>query len=84
MVLKVTRSSLTMVIGAVGSGKSTLLAALLGQVSQEAGSVEAYGSIAFCSQEPFIMHATVRDNILFHKEYNESRCVEIVVVTRIE
>eukprot|EP00178_Gracilaria_changii_P002467 TRINITY_DN1365_c0_g1_i1.p1 TRINITY_DN1365_c0_g1~~TRINITY_DN1365_c0_g1_i1.p1 ORF type:complete len:1373 (-),score=181.48 TRINITY_DN1365_c0_g1_i1:480-4598(-) len=65
---------LVAVVGPTGSGKSTLLAGLLGEVpiiDGEAG-VRQGRSISFCDQVPFIQNATVRDNILFGKPYDEA------------
>lgn len=39
------------IVGAVGSGKSTLLQSVLGEVTMEAGSVEADPSIAYVPQQ---------------------------------
>ena len=36
------------------------------------------GSIAYVPQTPFIMNATLRDNILFGKEYNEERYQKVI------
>lgn len=57
---------LIVVVGTVGSGKSSLLTALLGEVEIVAGRVSMRTShVAYHSQTPFILNATVRDNILF-------------------
>lgn len=56
---------LVAVVGGVGSGKSSVLAAILGEVQRVSGSLHVDGSLAYHSQIPFIMNATVRDNILF-------------------
>jgi ATP-binding cassette subfamily C (CFTR/MRP) protein 1 len=56
---------LVAVVGGVGSGKSSVLAAILGEVRNVAGNVDVTGTLAYHSQIPFIMNATVRDNILF-------------------
>ncbi|MFM8482795.1 MAG: ABC transporter ATP-binding protein [Actinomycetota bacterium] len=62
--LCVAPGSLTAVVGATGSGKTTLLEALAGLVPIVAGTVEfAGGSSAMVFQEPFLLGATVRDNI---------------------
>ncbi|CAN8074321.1 unnamed protein product [Agarophyton chilense] len=65
---------LVAVVGPTGSGKSTLLAGLLGEVPIVDGeaAVRQGLSISFCDQVPFIQNATVRDNILFGKPYNEA------------
>jgi ATP-binding cassette, subfamily C (CFTR/MRP), member 1 len=53
------------VVGGVGCSKSTLLGALLGEVTCLSGQVEVNGRLAYYSQSPFIINASVRDNILF-------------------
>ena len=66
------------VIGPVGAGKSSLLSALVGEMMPGPGSPplpEWTGapSLAYVGQEAFILSATIRDNILFGREYSESR-----------
>ena len=45
------------------------------------GKVAVKGSIAYVSQQAWIMNATVRDNILFGEMYDEERSV-IITVTK--
>lgn len=65
------------VVGFVGSGKSTLINTLLGEVRVLSGTNSVRGSLSYFSQQPFILNATVRDNILFghvnDEEIDESR-----------
>ncbi|KAJ0393810.1 hypothetical protein ATCC90586_001341 [Pythium insidiosum] len=73
---RVRAGELWVVQGAVGSGKSSLCAALLGEMTKRTGSVYVGGSVAFCSQQPWIQHRTLRDNVLFglpmdRKKYNK-------------
>lgn len=56
---------LVAVVGGVGCGKSSLLAAILGEVLELSGETAVRGTLSYFSQTPFIMNATVRDNILF-------------------
>ncbi|GCB76940.1 hypothetical protein scyTo_0017522, partial [Scyliorhinus torazame] len=65
--------SLLGVCGNVGSGKSSLISALLGQMNLQKGVVAANGSFAFVSQQAWIFHGTVRENVLFGKVYDEGR-----------
>uniref|UniRef100_A0A6S8ZK17 Uncharacterized protein n=1 Tax=Chaetoceros debilis TaxID=122233 RepID=A0A6S8ZK17_9STRA len=59
-------------VGPVGSGKSTLLHALIGDVSSsESSDITMRGSVAYASQSPFILNATLRDNILFGLDYKK-------------
>ncbi|MBL7998847.1 MAG: ATP-binding cassette domain-containing protein [Candidatus Kapabacteria bacterium] len=58
------------IVGAVGAGKTTLLHALLGEVPLCSGTVcigepDTAVRLAYVAQEPYILNATVRDNILF-------------------
>ncbi|KAG9455872.1 hypothetical protein H6P81_000380 [Aristolochia fimbriata] len=66
------------VIGEVGSGKSSLLNAILREMLLIHGSVHSQGSVAYTSQVPWIMSGTVRDNILFGKEYQSIRYHEVL------
>jgi ABC-type multidrug transport system fused ATPase/permease subunit len=67
------RGSLVAVVGAVGSGKSSLLNALVGEMKCVEGEVIFGGSIGYCPQTAWIQNATVRDNITFGKEFDETR-----------
>ena len=64
---------LSAVVGKTGSGKSSLLLAILGEMHMSKGSVSNYGSVAYASQQAWIQNATVRDNILFGKPFDQSR-----------
>ncbi|KAK3603062.1 hypothetical protein CHS0354_015755 [Potamilus streckersoni] len=69
------------VIGKVGSGKSSLLNAILAEMCRVKGHVYLAGvmeGFAYASQEPWIQHATVRDNILFGKEFNAKKYEQIL------
>ncbi|KAJ1897428.1 hypothetical protein LPJ66_003379 [Kickxella alabastrina] len=65
------RSELVAVIGRVGSGKSSLMSAILGEMVRSAGSVTLCGSVAYVPQQPWIMNATLRDNILFGHRFEQ-------------
>lgn len=64
---------LVAIVGTVGSGKSSLLSALLGEMRHQSGKVHVAGSIAYCDQRPWILNATVQDNILFGLPYDQNR-----------
>lgn len=69
---KISLYKLTIAIGVTGSGKSLLLKALLGEVETYSGTIRiAKGPIAYCSQNPWLVHGTIRDNILGQTELNE-------------
>ncbi|KAJ7126538.1 P-loop containing nucleoside triphosphate hydrolase protein [Mycena crocata] len=70
--LTVRKGELTALIGRVGSGKTSLLSAIIGDMSRSEGKVTLYGNISYAPQNPWIMSATVRDNITFNHLYDET------------
>jgi ATP-binding cassette subfamily C (CFTR/MRP) protein 4 len=69
------------VVGPVGSGKSSLLMALLGEIPNiKDGAIDMNGSVFYVSQEPWVFSATIKENILFGKEYNKAKFDKIVDV----
>lgn len=71
--LHVNPGELVGVTGKVGSGKSSLLFALLNDMENlnPKHLVQITGSLSYCAQVPWIMAATVRDNIIFGNEFSE-------------
>ncbi|CAD6185430.1 unnamed protein product [Caenorhabditis auriculariae] len=69
---------LVAVIGQVGAGKSSLLSSILGEARPVSGSLKVSGRVAYCSQEAWIFAGTIRENILFGREYEENKYREIV------
>ncbi|EGN94459.1 hypothetical protein SERLA73DRAFT_114694 [Serpula lacrymans var. lacrymans S7.3] len=74
---------LTLITGDTGSGKSALLAALLGEMDCISGNVSLYKrehQVALCAQNPWLEHATIRDNIIFGSErgYDKERYEAVV------
>ncbi|TMW55714.1 hypothetical protein Poli38472_010596 [Pythium oligandrum] len=63
--------TLTIVVGAVGSGKSSLVSAMLGEMHRIRGTTAVRGSVAYASQQPWIQHNSVRENILFGKPLDQ-------------
>eukprot|EP00794_Sanderia_malayensis_P007271 gene7271-8082_t len=70
--MTVKKGSLIGVCGGVGSGKSSLLQAILSQMHSDAGKVQVIKSKAYVSQQAWIMHDTIRNNITFRKEFKEN------------
>jgi ABC-type multidrug transport system fused ATPase/permease subunit len=73
-----TGPTMVAVVGKVGSGKSTLASAMLGLVSNCGGTVEIGGRTAYVAQQACILNDTVRNNILFGDEYDESRYRKVI------
>uniref|UniRef100_A0A803TE13 Multidrug resistance-associated protein 4 n=1 Tax=Anolis carolinensis TaxID=28377 RepID=A0A803TE13_ANOCA len=69
---------LLIVIGPVGAGKSSLLSAILGELSASKGFIDVQGRIAYVSQQPWVFSGTVRNNILFGKEYYKDRYEKVL------
>jgi ATP-binding cassette subfamily C (CFTR/MRP) protein 1 len=67
--LNIPKNKLTIVTGPTGSGKSTLIQAMIGEmpVTHES-SVVVDGTFAYVPQEPWIVHSTVRRNIVLAEE----------------
>ncbi|KAK9392721.1 multidrug resistance-associated protein 9-like [Crotalus adamanteus] len=66
------------ICGNVGSGKTSLLKAVLGQIYLYRGKVVVNGTLAYMSQQAWIFHGSVRDNILFGEDYDEQRYNHII------
>uniref|UniRef100_A0A8C9W837 ATP-binding cassette sub-family C member 5 n=1 Tax=Scleropages formosus TaxID=113540 RepID=A0A8C9W837_SCLFO len=71
--LRVKKGTLLGICGGVGSGKSSLLSTMLGQMKLLAGSVAVSGGLAYVAQQAWIFNDTLRENILFGKEYDKER-----------
>ncbi|XP_038609802.1 multidrug resistance-associated protein 9 [Tachyglossus aculeatus] len=68
------------ICGNVGSGKSSLISALLGQMWLHDGTVGINGTVAYVSQQAWIFHGNVRENILFGEIYDDERYLHAVRV----
>ncbi|KAJ2081617.1 hypothetical protein H4R24_002194, partial [Coemansia sp. RSA 988] len=71
-------NELVAVIGRVGSGKSSLVSAILGDMIKCSGDVSVRGSIAYVAQQPWILNATLRDNILFGSDYDQELYNQVI------
>ncbi|XP_045427222.1 multidrug resistance-associated protein 1 isoform X1 [Pipistrellus kuhlii] len=64
--------SLVAVVGQVGCGKSSLLSALLAEMDKVEGHVAIKGSLAYVPQQAWIQNDSLRENILFGRQLQES------------
>lgn len=62
----------TVILGPVGSGKSTLLKLLLGETPEPENEFYTnFTKAAYCSQQPWISKATIRENIVGMSPWDE-------------
>jgi ABC-type multidrug transport system ATPase subunit len=66
------KGELSCIVGRVGSGKSSLLAAMLGDLWKIKGEVVLRGTIAYVAQSPWIMNASVKENIIFGHRFDHA------------
>jgi ABC-type multidrug transport system fused ATPase/permease subunit len=71
--LEAAHGELVAVVGSVGSGKSSLLASALGEMHQGQGRVELRGKVGYCSQQPWLMSGTLKENILYGSPFDKNR-----------
>lgn len=66
------RQTITMVTGAVGTGKSTLLRAMLAEATLPGVDTTAQASsMAYCSTTPWLLNASIKDNVIVDKDWDE-------------
>uniref|UniRef100_A0A8C2TGF2 ATP binding cassette subfamily C member 8 n=1 Tax=Coturnix japonica TaxID=93934 RepID=A0A8C2TGF2_COTJA len=89
--IRIPQGQLTMIVGQVGCGKSSLLLAILGEMQKISGTVswsspekespvemEFRGSVAYASQKPWLLNATVEENITFESSFNKQRYKAVI------
>ena len=64
------KGELSCIVGRVGSGKSSLLQALLGDLWKIKGEVVLRGTSAYVAQSPWVMNASVKENIVFGHRFD--------------
>ncbi|KAJ6132369.1 hypothetical protein N7471_007584 [Penicillium samsonianum] len=70
--LSARKGELSCIVGRVGAGKSSLLLSLLGDLWKNQGEVVVRGRIAYVAQAPWVMNASVRENIVFGHRWDPS------------
>jgi ABC-type bacteriocin/lantibiotic exporter with double-glycine peptidase domain len=70
--LKLGSSDLMVVVGEIGSGKTTLLHSLMDEtINLSPGRTFVRGTIAYVEQEPFIMSASIKQNVAFGLKFDD-------------
>ena len=67
--LCISNSRLIGITGPVGCGKTSLFHTIIGEIPSAFGQITHQGRIAYVCQTPWVFSGTVRENILFGKEY---------------
>ena len=79
--MKIKSETVTMVVGDIGSGKSSLLYAILNEMipnPESSPKINIYGDVAFCSQKPWIISGTVKENILFFLPEDKEKLKKVI------
>ena len=82
--LNATNGKLVGVTGPVGGGKTSLLMAILGEIPISSGKISCVGKMAFVSQTPWVYSGSVRENIVFGKEFYEQKYMKVIEVCDLE
>uniref|UniRef100_A0A674CYD4 ATP binding cassette subfamily C member 12 n=1 Tax=Salmo trutta TaxID=8032 RepID=A0A674CYD4_SALTR len=72
------KGNLLGICGNVGSGKTSLISSILEQMHLQHGSVTADGAFAYVSQQAWIFHGTVQDNILMGEPFNQTSACSLI------
>ena len=84
---EVKRGSFVAIIGDVGSGKSSLFYSLAGEMNYDRvcpPAVEINGKVSFLPQQPWIINATLRENILFGLPFDQQLYDDVISFAAME
>ena len=75
--LEIKKGELVGIVGEVGSGKSSLLEAIIDSLillnQKECDGIHINGKVAYVSQIPWIQNDTIRNNIIFSKNFDKEK-----------
>ena len=81
---EVLKGELVAIVGRSGQGKSSLLGAILGDMLSAGGTKNVNGSIAYVPQQAWVFNATIRENILFGKPFDQRKYAEAIRASCLE
>ncbi len=85
--LKIEKGDLIGIVGEIGSGKTCLLNAILNNLdvlnTQKGKKIKVNGSIAYVPQKAWILNETVRNNIVFKREFDEEKYKKVVNICQL-
>ncbi len=82
--LCISNSPLIGITGPVGCGKSSFFHQIIGEIPLTSGQIAQQGRIAYVCQTPWVFSGTIRENILFGKQYKYEpfqRAIEVCSLT---
>lgn len=87
--ISITDPKLCVIIGEIAAGKTSFLSAILGQMNflnedTKKSHFEINGSLAYVTQEAFILNGTVKENILFYRKYDSIWYQKVVEACALE
>lgn len=80
---EIKKGELIIVTGPIGCGKTSLLNAIAGFMKMTSGRLQVNGDLLLCGY-PWILNATVKDNILFGSPYHKQKYKEVLRVCSLE
>ncbi|KFY76365.1 hypothetical protein V499_03976 [Pseudogymnoascus sp. VKM F-103] len=75
---------MSIIVGPIASGKSTLCKVLLGEVPIACGSTKIKfpnSPIGYCAQTPFLLDATIMENIISYSRFDQKKYDAIITAT---
>ena len=88
--LEIKKGEFVCIIGEVGSGKSSLLQAMLNnmkivnETTDKQTKIILNGKVSYVSQIPWIQNDTVKNNIIFHSDYDENKYKYILEICELK
>lgn len=80
---QIKKGEFIVITGPIGCGKTSLLNAMAGFMKMTGGKLEVDGELLLCGY-PWILNATVRDNITFGSPYDQARYDKVVRVCSLQ